>query len=213
MASSRVINTNFWKDTYVIDLDPIEKLLFLYLLTNPNTNIAGIYEISLRQIAFDTGIDKDMVAKILARFQADGKAYYNRGWLALYNWIKHQSLNPKVSEGIKRIVDGLPQWLSDDLLEQEQSTLPFDSEPIHSLSKPIALNLTKLNLTKPNAKAAEGSKKSNLTPKQKYHYAMAVKADKDQAARANDRSTETNEAGYDSFSHIGKLLKQKKQAK
>ena len=68
MAKNRYIDTKFWTDTYITNLDPIEKLLFLYALTNPHTNIAGIYEISIKQIAFDTGIDKEMVEKIFQRF-------------------------------------------------------------------------------------------------------------------------------------------------
>jgi hypothetical protein len=67
--TNRYINTNFWKDNYIADLDPSEKLLFLYLITNPRTNIAGIYELNLREIAFDTGFDVDMVKKILARLR------------------------------------------------------------------------------------------------------------------------------------------------
>ena len=35
MAKQRYINTKFWRDSYIEDLDPIEKLLFLYLLSNP----------------------------------------------------------------------------------------------------------------------------------------------------------------------------------
>src|SRR5436309_789071 len=61
MATQRLVNTNFWKDTYIIDLDPTQKLLFLYFLTSPRTSLAGVYEISLREAAFDTGIDRDMV--------------------------------------------------------------------------------------------------------------------------------------------------------
>ena len=31
MAKKRYISTTFWRDEYVSNLDPIEKLLFLYL--------------------------------------------------------------------------------------------------------------------------------------------------------------------------------------
>jgi hypothetical protein len=67
MAKQRYINTKFWRDSYIEDLDPTEKLLFLYLLTNPDTNICGVYELPLKIIAADTGIDKEMVKKLLNR--------------------------------------------------------------------------------------------------------------------------------------------------
>jgi hypothetical protein len=116
MAQNRWVSTNFWKDTYVTDLDPVEKLLFLYLLTNPRTNIAGIYEVSIREIAFDTGIDKDMVAKIIERFQRDKKVYYSRGWITLLNWLKHQSMNPKMHAGARSVVETIPPWYREELL-------------------------------------------------------------------------------------------------
>lgn len=93
MNKMRSVNTHFWNDNYVIDLDPIEKLLFLYLLTNPNTNMLGIYELHIRKIAFDTGIDKDMVLKIFERFQEAEKASYLDGYVCLFNFTKHQSYN------------------------------------------------------------------------------------------------------------------------
>jgi len=82
----RVVDVHFWDDPYVEGLDPIEKLLFLFLLTNSACNLLGIYEISLRRIAFDTGIDKDKVIKSLARFEADGKIYYCNEYIIIsYN--------------------------------------------------------------------------------------------------------------------------------
>ena len=104
MAKNRYINTKFWDDNYISELDPIEKLLFLYLLTNPITNIAGIYEIPLRRIAFDTGIDSDMVKKILERFERDKKIFYKDGWIIIKNFIHHQAINPKVKKGIASLI-------------------------------------------------------------------------------------------------------------
>ena len=76
MAKQRMINTKIWSDNYFEELDPTEKLLFLYFLTNIYTNICGIYEIPLKIIAVETGIDKEMVKKILQRFESDKKIFY-----------------------------------------------------------------------------------------------------------------------------------------
>ena len=40
--SHRYVSETFWTDPYVDGLDPSEKLLYIYLLTNPQCNIAGI---------------------------------------------------------------------------------------------------------------------------------------------------------------------------
>jgi hypothetical protein len=108
MAKNRYVDTKFWIDTYIINLDPIEKLLFLYSLTNPHTNIAGIYEISIRQIAFDTGIDKDMVEKIFLRFENDNKMLFMDGWLAITNFINYQKMNNNVIKGIEDNLKRVP---------------------------------------------------------------------------------------------------------
>lgn len=109
MAKRRIINTKFWSDNYITNLDPSEKLLFLYFLTNPYTNISGAYEISIRQIALDTGFDKEMVEKIIKRFSKDNKIYYLHGYVVIKNFIKHQEKNPKVRIGIENEAKNLPE--------------------------------------------------------------------------------------------------------
>ena len=108
MAKKRYINTKFWDDNYVVELDPIEKLLFLYFLTNPLTDICGIYEAPIRRVAFDTGIDKDMLLKIIDRFSKDRKVYYINGWIYVKNFAKHQAVNESVEKGIERSISLVP---------------------------------------------------------------------------------------------------------
>lgn len=116
---NRYINTHFWDDSYIVDCDPIEKLLFLYLLTSPLNNIAGCYEIQLRRIAFDTGIDKDMVLKIIRRFEEDNKMYYIEGHILIMNFMKHQKLNQNIVTGIANVLESLP--------EKIKATKPYQS--------------------------------------------------------------------------------------
>jgi len=115
MAKMRSVNTKFWDDSYIINLDPHEKLLFLYLLTNPLTNICGAYEISLRRISFDTGMVDSLLEPMLEKFSLSGRITYKDGWVVIHNFIKNQSLNPKVKEGIKIGLDNAPKWIKDSL--------------------------------------------------------------------------------------------------
>lgn len=118
MSKQRYIDTAFWLDNYTSNLDPIEKLLFLYIITNPNTNISGIYQIPVRLIAASTGIDKEMVLKVISRFEADNKVKYEDGWIAIKNFIKHQKINPNIEKGIinnlKKAPVGLIEWVFKD---------------------------------------------------------------------------------------------------
>lgn len=110
MSKNRLVNTKFWSDSYVSELDPIEKLLFIYLFTNPFTSLSGIYEITLKQIALDTGIDKEMIIKIINRFTRDKKAVYSNGFIGLKNFIKHQNQgSPKIKKGIELSLEQIPR--------------------------------------------------------------------------------------------------------
>lgn len=128
MAKLRSVNTHFWDDSYVVNLDPIEKLLFLYFLTNPLANIAGAYEISLRRVAFDTGIDQDVIAKILVRFEAADKMIFRDGWIFIVNFIKNQSLNPKIVKGIEESAKCCPDWIKHRLcIAYDSLSIGFDN--------------------------------------------------------------------------------------
>jgi hypothetical protein len=108
----RYINTKFWSDNWVSNLDPIEKLLFIYLLTNERTNIAGIYELPIKYMAVETGIEKEMIEKILKRFGNDNKVKYLNGWIYIYNFQKHQDLsNEKIRRGIEVIINDIPEQI------------------------------------------------------------------------------------------------------
>ncbi len=134
MSRQRMIDTKFWDDDYTSNLDPIEKLLFLYFLTNTSTNISGIYEIPLKKVALETGIEKEMVVKILDRFTKDQKIFYLNGWICLKNFIKHQNQGSiKVQIGIQNEIDLIPKDIMDKFI---------------GYGYPIVFNLIKSNLTK-----------------------------------------------------------------
>lgn len=115
MAKNRIVNTRFWVDDYISNLDPVEKLLFLYFLTSPATDISGVYEIPLKTIATDTGIDHQTVARIIKRFGRDKKIFYVSGWVGVVNFAKHQLDNPSVRLGIKSGLSKAPQFILDRL--------------------------------------------------------------------------------------------------
>lgn len=113
MAKQRYINTKMWSDNYFSELDPIEKLVFLYLLTNMYTNLCGIYEIPLKNISFDTGIEKQMIEKIIGRFTRDKKIRYIDWYICIRNFIKNQNMNPSVEKWIEREINEKPKEIVD----------------------------------------------------------------------------------------------------
>jgi len=110
-GKNRIVNTRFWDDSFIKELNVSEKLLFIYLLTNPLTNIAGIYEITLKRINFDTGISLSTITKILKKFGDTGKIYYVDQYILIRNFIIYQKNNPKIQAGIQNILAFLPSTL------------------------------------------------------------------------------------------------------
>lgn len=143
MWKQRMVNDSFWTDPYIEDLDPSEKLLFLYLLTNPLCNIAWAYEIKIKRIAYETWYDKEMVDKILNRFVKDGKILREKDWIILVNFAKNQSNNPNTLKWMQRIIDSIPEPI-------QKALKGFESLPYFTL-----LNLTLPNLTLLNSKEGE----------------------------------------------------------
>ena len=64
MAKYRQLYTEFWSDSFILDLTPEEKYFYLYLMTNTKTTQTGIYEISKRTIETDTGYNRETVEKL-----------------------------------------------------------------------------------------------------------------------------------------------------
>jgi hypothetical protein len=116
MSKKRFIDTKIWSDAWINNLDPVEKLLFLYLLTNEKTNVAGIYELPIKIMAVETGIEKEMIDKILIRFEQDKKIIYKNGWIIIINFIKHQNFNnEKIKKGIELAIENIPDEIKNSL--------------------------------------------------------------------------------------------------
>ncbi len=151
MSKKRYLDTKFWSDGYIEELDPTEKLLFLYLLTNERTNVAGVYELPRKIMSVETGIEKSMVDNILARFESDSKIITHEKWIRLLNSDRHQSItNPKIKIGITNVFDKIPQEVKDRLYigyAYPSNNLDLDSN--------LDLDLSKANKSPEKAKEVD----------------------------------------------------------
>ena len=110
MSTHRLIATSFWDDEWVSTLDPSEKLMYIYLLSNPLANLAGVYKITNKRICFDTGFNNDTVSHIIGKFENARKAYRKGEYVVLPNCPKHQKLEvPTIRKGIISILQDLPE--------------------------------------------------------------------------------------------------------
>lgn len=101
MSIYRRIHTKIWSDNWFSGLETNTKLLFIYLFSNETTSISGIYELPLRRIEFDTGLDVDTIKTILCNLERTGKIFYD--YDASVIWVKNlQKYNDSTSIMIKK---------------------------------------------------------------------------------------------------------------
>jgi DnaD/phage-associated family protein len=95
MAKYRQLYTEFWSDSFVLELTPEEKYFYLYLISNSKTTQCGIYEISKRIIETETGYSRETVEKLMKRFCDYNKILYceDTKELMVVNWIKYNIPN------------------------------------------------------------------------------------------------------------------------
>lgn len=68
--SFRNFNLDFWADKKVLDdFTPEDRLVFIYLITSPQSNICGCYELSERMTVLQIGYTWETIEKVLHRMQ------------------------------------------------------------------------------------------------------------------------------------------------
>ena len=107
MGVKRIVDTAFWTDSKVDDFSPEDKYFMLYLLTNPFTRQLGIYEISVKQAAFQMGYSIDAFNVLLDRFENKYHIIlYSKetGEIAIKNFLRHS-----IMKGGKPVEDCIKQ--------------------------------------------------------------------------------------------------------
>ena len=93
MAIYRTIQLSFWTDEKILDeFTPEDKYFYLYLFTNPQTNLCGCYELGWTSTIGQLGYSKDTVLRLLDRFENVHKVImYSKETkeVLLLNWHKY----------------------------------------------------------------------------------------------------------------------------
>lgn len=138
----RIVYTEFWNDPKVMeDMTPEDKYFYLYLLTNPCTNMIGIYRIVKKQMAFDLGYSIESVNSLMDRFinshklilynentkeiciKNYGKYNLNKGGKPMIDCIKKDLGNVVDKTFIKEIVANVKNASIKQLIEEYLFTL------------------------------------------------------------------------------------------
>ena len=144
MAIFRKINIDYWEDPKIVDdFTPEDKYFYLYLMTNPHTNQIGCYGLTIRQMEFETGYNKDTILKLIKRFSENLDVILydeNTKEIIIKNWYKYNwSSSPKVLACIlkeyKKIKSDTQKAFIDSLLIQYGYSIDTISIQKHNKNK------------------------------------------------------------------------------
>lgn len=161
MAIYRTISLSFWSDNKIVDdFTPEDRYFYLYLLTNPHTNLIGCYEISLKQMSYETGYNIEIIQKLINRMQLihnviiysnKTKELLVKNWYK-YNWTKSEKLLKSLEETSKNIKDnGLKNIVFDIINSYKNDTVyigyqyPMDTSVTDTVTVTDTITDTNIN--------------------------------------------------------------------
>ena len=138
MANYRNISMDFWQDSKVVDdFTPEDRYIYLYCMTNPHTNLCGCYEVSIKQIANETGYNSDSVERLLKRldnahnvirYSMQTKELLILNWCR-YNWTASEKLNTPLLSEIRKVKnDQFREYLAARYNERDTVATPYNAE-------------------------------------------------------------------------------------
>src|SRR5687767_13685874 len=105
----RLVDCDTWTDTWFESLEPVGKLFFLYLLTNPRSTSCGAFELSVRKMSFETGIPDAQIERWLAEWAPRVMWWPERSIVWVRNFYRRQgNTNEKTRINASRLVALMP---------------------------------------------------------------------------------------------------------
>lgn len=152
MAIYRTVSMTFWTDPKVTDdFTPEDRYFYLYLFTNPHTNLSGCYEISLKQMSTETGYSKDSIENLLKRFEkvhdvirycTETKEILLLNWHK-YNWTESPKFRKPLEKEIQAIKDNYFREYLQKIFDGEEERYRIDTNCIDTTVTVTVINNTK----------------------------------------------------------------------
>lgn len=136
MAEYISVATKFFEDSFIQQLPPTDKLLYLYLFAGPQAEpTLGIYELSLRTMAHHTGLTEANIRDSLNRFAQAGKVHHVDDWIILKKHFKHNPLrgNQRLITGALRRFENVPWQIRERIVDPTDTLYIAYLDPTHSL--------------------------------------------------------------------------------
>lgn len=91
----RGFHTETWTDRWFQQLEVDQRYLFIYLWTNEHCNQAGLYQITLPTIAFETKLTIEKLPELLHSLRPKVEWYPDHDLIWVKNFLRRQTKSPK----------------------------------------------------------------------------------------------------------------------
>lgn len=137
---TRIVHTKIWEDEWFGSIPRASKLLFLYLITCPQNNICGIFEICDRVLMFNSGLNQVELEQ--AKKDLEGRVIFYQSWVKLTKSNKYNNYvtSPKLEVALKRELDLIPEVILKYMNGYDTSIHTSIYTPINHKSKIINNN-------------------------------------------------------------------------
>ena len=186
--AKRLIDTDLWNDPKIDEFTADEKYFWLFLLTTHYGNLAGCFEVSVKQISRTMGLSEKKVSELIESFKKHELIDYDTQTQELlilnwykYNWTKSSKLlsslekfiekikNPSMKEYVKKLYEGVGGEYGIDTV----------SIPYRYLSIPIPNTISNTN--------SNSIKEKNNIKKESYGEFKNVMLSEEEMTKLNNR--------------------------
>lgn len=106
MSRREDVDNAIWSDPDFEGLSPAAKLTYLWSFTNPRCGMAGIYQVSLRAVTFETGLSVEQAQAAMGELERHRFVFFDGKVLWIRARVKHlRSRHPNFAKSIWKDVE------------------------------------------------------------------------------------------------------------
>lgn len=201
MALSRSVRLSFWTDSKVIDdFTPEDRYFFLYLMTNPHTNLCGCYEISKKQISDETGYTKEVIEKLIKRmsdthdvirYSEKTKELIILNW-GKYNWTDSSKLRIALEREVENVKEAeFKRFLTEMMNADDTVSIPYP----YTIDNSVYTNTLNTNTLIANTNTEKKKKKEK-----------EIEIEKEESAKADSKKAPKKKPEKHRYGEWGNVL-------
>lgn len=122
---TRILQTRYWDDDFVVESRKLTKYLYIYLLTCQYINISGTFQLHDKKILVETDLTPSELANAKKELSLKGKVFFKDGWVHVVNARKNNRYekSPDNVKACQKELDIVPKAIQEFFYSSVNSTV------------------------------------------------------------------------------------------